>query len=99
MHTVFIPLSLSALVLRGTSLHAGIYWRRESRKGKRELEVPPKPVRRKRIDLDILKKAILALKRMNSAGVTEDRVLNVCLIFRTKCHAALDRYRNNFMRK
>ena len=56
----------SAFVLTGTSLRAGIYWRRESRKGKRELEVPPKPVRRKRIYLAILKKAILALKRMNS---------------------------------
>jgi len=56
----------SAFTLRGTSLRAGIYWRRESGKGKRELEVPPKPVRRKRIYLDILGKAILALKRMNS---------------------------------
>jgi len=56
----------SAFVLRGTRLRAGIYWRRESRKGKRELEVPPKPVRRKGIYLDILKKAILGLKWMNS---------------------------------
>jgi len=56
----------SAFVLRGTSLRAGIiYWRRESRKGKRELEVPPKPVCLKRIYLDILQKAILALIWMN----------------------------------
>ena len=27
-------------------LQAGIYWRRESRQGKRDLEVPPKPVHR-----------------------------------------------------
>jgi len=57
----------SAFVLRGTSLRAVIiYWRRENRKGKRELEVPPKPVCLKRIYLDILQKAILALIWMNS---------------------------------
>ena len=90
----------SAFVLRGTSLRVGIYWRRESREGRRELEVPAKPTCRKRIYLDKLKKSHISIKTDElCAAVTEDHVLNVCLIFHTKCHAALDRYRNNFIRK
>ena len=59
----------SAYVLRGTSgCEQGIYWRRESRKGKRELEVPPKPTKTNEL----------------CAAVTEDHVLDVCLLFYTK---------------
>ena len=79
----------SEFVLRGTSLRAGICHRRESRKRKGNWScMPPKAVRRKTIYLEILLKAILALKDLKTdelcAAVTEDHVLNVCLIFLTK---------------
>ena len=55
--------------MRGTSgCEQGIYWRRESRKGKRELEVLPKPTKTDEL----------------CAAVTEDHVLDVCLLFYTK---------------
>ena len=83
----------SAVVLRGTNGCEQGIYWRRESRKIRELEVPPKPTKTDEL----------------CAAVTEDHVLDVCLLFLTQnlkftvysisYHAALDKYWNNLIRK